>query len=92
LTVILGGGQEVTVPGWLSVPFGVYRGTEDAPSPYLGRHRHTLVHLPGKRIIATLRTHRQAQALACELAPVFARGDPPLDPGGIIERHSREAK
>lgn len=84
--VVLEGGEEVTLPGFLSPPFGSFRGTAEGPG-YQACHRHTLVHLPDRRIIATLRTYRQCQALASELAPVLIRGDP----GGIVERHRREA-
>ena len=85
--VVLEGGEEVTLPGFLSPPFGVFRGTVEGRG-YEGCHRHTLVHLPERRIVATLRTYRQCQALAAELAPaVMIRGDP----AGIIERHRREA-
>jgi hypothetical protein len=88
--VTLEGGQEVTVPGFLSPPFAAYRGTENAPAPYLGRHRHTLVHLPNGRIIATLRTYRQCQALASELAAALLRGELP-EPAPILGRHARES-
>ena len=88
--VVLEDGQEVTMPGFLSPPFGAYRGTHDGPASYLGRHRHTLVHLPERRIIATLRTYRQCQALAAELAPALLRRELP-EPGRIVERHTRES-
>lgn len=88
--VVLEGGQEVTVPGFLSPPFAIYRGTAAAPSPYLGRHRHTLVHLPERRVVATLRTHKQAQTLAAELAGALLRRELP-EPGPIITRRVRDS-
>jgi len=84
--VRLESGEAVEVNGHVSPPFGAYRGTPDGQG-CPGRHRHTLVHVPERRIIATLRTYRQCQALAAEIAPVLIRGDP----AGIVERHRREA-
>lgn len=85
---VLDGGQEVTLPGFLSPPFGAFRG--DAAGRKPGHHLYSLVHLPDRRIVATLRTYRQCQALAAELAPVLLRGELP-EPSGIIERHARES-
>lgn len=86
LAVILDG-QEVTLRGHISPPFGIYRGTQLGPA-YPGIKRHTLVHLPTRRIIATLRTNGQCQTLASELAPVLVRDEH----GGaaVIDRHVRE--
>jgi hypothetical protein len=80
-------GSEVTLRGFASPPFGIFRGTAEGPL-YKGCGRHTLVHLPSRRIIATLRTHRQCRALAAELAPIFARDEH----GGTatVERHVSE--
>ncbi len=79
---------EATVRGFTSEPFHAFRGSFEGPAPN-GDH-YSLVY--ERRIVATLKTYGQVRVLASELAPVFARGDPPLDPGGIIERHRREAK
>lgn len=79
--------EESTLRGWLSPPFGIFRGTAEGRL-YLGCHRHSLVHLPTRRIIATLRTHRQCQALASELAPIFARDE--QAGAAVVERHVRE--
>jgi hypothetical protein len=87
--VVLEGGQEVTLTGFLSPPFGVFRGTAEGRG-YQACHRHTLVHLPERRIVATLRTYRQCQALASELAPVILRGEFP-ERSPIVERHARES-
>lgn len=77
------------MPGFLSPPFGVFRGTAEGRG-YQACHRHTLVHLPERRIVATLRTYRQCQALASELAPVILRGEFP-ERSPIVERHARES-
>ncbi len=84
-------GEEVKVSGFISPPFASTAGTDEGPACYRGRKRHILVFMPDARIIATLRSYRQCQALASELAPILLRGDLPGPPEGIIERHRREA-
>lgn len=86
--VRLESGEPVTVRGHMSPPFGAFAGTAEGPAAYAGNKRQTLVYLPDSRIIATLRTYRQCQALASELAPVWLR-DPGLS-AGIAERYRRE--
>src|SRR5687768_6186425 len=71
-------GQEVTLKGWISPPFGAYRGTAAGPLR-MGCRRYTLVHLPTGRIVATLRSIRQCYTLAAELAPIFARDEQGAD-------------
>jgi hypothetical protein len=88
-SVILMDGSEVEVQGMVSPPFGIFRGSSHGPDRNKLR---TLVFLPVRRVVATLRSARQCRLLAAELAAVLVRGDPPLDPGGIVERHRREAK
>jgi hypothetical protein len=88
-SVLLENGEEVSVNGHVSPPFGSFSGTEEGPAAYAGRRRHVLVYLPGKRVIATLKSHRQCKALASELAPVYARDD--ATTAGVVERHRREA-
>jgi hypothetical protein len=66
---------ETTVRGYVSPPFGVFYGTPAGVPSYQGRHRYTLVYLPSRRVLATLGTYRQAQALAGELARLWYRGD-----------------
>ena len=80
-------GHPVTLPGMVSFPFGVYRGRADGPG-IRACQRFTLVHLPPRRIVATLRSLRQCYALAAELAPIFARDEH----GGTatVERHVSE--
>jgi hypothetical protein len=62
------------LPGFVSPPFGAFRGT------VMGRgvqacHQYTLVYVPSKRILATVRTYAQCKALAAELARLWVRGD-----------------
>jgi len=80
-------GLEVPLRGMVSHPFGVFRGTAEGPG-LRACQRFTLTLIPEKRILATLRTIRQAQALGAELAPIFARDT--HDGTATIERHVRE--
>jgi hypothetical protein len=86
-TVHLMDGREVRVRGMVSPPFGLYIGNSHGPDR---NKRRTLVHLPTGRVVATLKSSRQARALAAELAPVLLRGELP-DPAPIVERHVRES-
>ena len=88
VSVLLEAGQEATLPGFLSPPFGAFRG--DAAGPKPGHHFYSLVLLNDRRIIATLRTYAQVRALAAELAPTLLRGELP-DPAPVVERHRRES-
>ena len=84
--VLLADGREVEVWGKVSPPFGCYVWTEEGPD---GRDKAwTLVHLPSRHIIATLRHSRAAKALAAELAPIWLR-DRELA-AATVERHERE--
>jgi hypothetical protein len=87
-SVRLEGGELITLNGKMSPPFGAFAGTADGPASYAGSRRHSLVHLPDARIIATLRTFRQCQALASELAPSLLRSELP-DSAPIVKRHQR---
>ena len=87
--VVLMDGAEIEAHGSISPPFGIFQGTAHGPD---GNHLRTLVHVPTRQVIATLRSFRQCKALASELAPVLIRGDPLPSPGAIVERHEREAK
>ena len=92
-TVNLEGGETVTLPGFVSPPFGAFRGTADGPG-YRACHRFTLVYVSQNRILATLRTLRQARALASELSRLWVRwggNEPSEDPGPILDRHRRES-
>jgi hypothetical protein len=77
-------GQEVNLRGMVSPPFAYYRGNGSGPDRKKPR---TLVNLRTGRIIATLRTARQCQVLASELAPVYARGEVGT---ATVERHISE--
>jgi hypothetical protein len=82
------------VKGWLAPPFGLSCGTVAACASYRGRHRFTLVHLPSRHFLATLRTARQCQTLASDLARLRVRwggSEPSEDPAPVLDRHSREA-
>lgn len=79
-------GQAVTLRGMVSPPFGVFRGTDAGPVNR-GCSRFTLVHVPARRVVATLRTLRQCYALAAELAPIFARDETGT---ATVERHVRD--
>ncbi len=67
-------GGPIEVRGFLSPPFGTYRGTA-AGCGLRACHRFTLVYVPSGRILATVRTYAQAKALAAELARLWVRGD-----------------
>jgi len=86
--VRLDSGETVSLAGHISPPFFSFRGTGDGPDP-LSKF-HTLIFQPDGRFIATVRTYRQAQALAAELAPLLLRGELP-DPAPIVDRHQRES-
>ncbi len=79
-------GEERTVRGHVSPPFGAFRGDgsgRHAP----GRHFYRLAYLPSGRILATMRSYRECKALAAELARLWVRGDgsePAEDPRAIL--------
>lgn len=91
--VTLDDGTAPEVKGWIARPFGHFSGTDTGPK-YPGCHLHTLVYLPGRRIVATFKYARQCRSLAAELAGVWARSggeDGDTRAGPIIERCQREA-
>jgi len=57
---------DVEVPGLVSRPFGVYRGTARGLG-VPGSGQHTLAHLPTRRTICTLPLRKSCMALAAEL-------------------------
>lgn len=92
--VALDDGTAPELRGWVSPPFGIFHGTGAGPIPAGSTHLHTLVYLPGRRIVATFKTSRQCRALAAELAGVWARSGGEAEDiraGPLIERHEREA-
>lgn len=86
-SVVLMDGSKVSSRGKISPPFGIFQGTSHGPDRNKLR---TLVHVPTGRVIATLRSFRQCQALAAELAPALLRGELP-DALPLVERHVRES-
>lgn len=85
-TVLRDDGGEVTVSGFLSKPFGAFRGTADRVGKWA--EQYSLVHLPTRRVVASLKTYQQCKALASELAPVLIRDEQAGGP--IVERHVKE--
>jgi hypothetical protein len=71
--VHLDDGREPEMLGWASPPFGIFHGSGGGPILSGGTHLHTLVYLPGRRIVATFKYSRQCRALSAELAGVYAR-------------------
>lgn len=65
-------GAEIEARGAVSWPFGIFRGSGYGPHRNTGR---ALVHLPSKKIIATLGSAGQCKALAAEMAPVLLRDE-----------------
>jgi hypothetical protein len=91
-TVRLMDGREVEVPGRTSPPFGIFRGNAMGPLG-LGAGRHSLVFLPGARIVATLATERHCKVLASELSRTWVRWggqEPTEDPAPLLQRFQRE--
>jgi hypothetical protein len=93
LRVRLDDGREPELRGWVSPPFGTFHGSGAGPIPCGGTHLHSLVYLPGRRIVATFRNARECRTLAAELASAYARSDGEGDirAGPLIDRHQREA-
>jgi hypothetical protein len=85
--VLLMDGSEVEVRGVISPPFGIFQGSAYGPNGNLGR---TLVHLPTRRVIASLKTSAECRTLAAEIAPSLLRDTLP-DSAPIVERHVRES-
>ena len=86
-------GAEPEVRGWIARPFGHFSGTDTGPK-YPGCHLHTLVYLPGRRIVATFKYARQCRALAAELSGLWARSggeDGDIRAGPLIDRYQKEA-
>jgi hypothetical protein len=70
--------KEREVRGWVSPPFGTFRGGVVAQKHF---GPHTLVYLPTGRLLATFGTIREARALAAELAAVWVRWEGKEEPG-----------
>ena len=86
---ILATGELVTVRGKLAPPYGYFEGSEQGPTFGIGKRRFTLVHMPSKAIVATLRYAGDCKSLGAELARRnvnFGGNEPPEDPAPVIER------
>jgi hypothetical protein len=91
--VLLESGEAITLPGFVSPPFGAFRGKLSGPVG-MGTHTYSLVLLAQRRIVASLRSYRQCQALASDLARLWVRwggSEPAEDVSSVLERHTREA-
>ncbi len=85
-------GGTAEIPGFVSPPFGVFRGTAVGRG-IMGCHRYTLVFVPQARILATFHTSAQCRQLASELARLWVRwggSEPTEDPAPILQRFQRE--
>lgn len=85
-------GGTAEIPGFVSPPFGVFRGTAVGRG-IMGCHRYTLVYVPQARILATFRTSAQGRLLASELARLWVRWggqEPTEDPAPLLRRFQRE--
>jgi hypothetical protein len=81
---------DVAVPGLISGPFGIFRGSgHGAGAP--GSGEHSLVHLPTRRIIATLPLRKSCMALAAELA-VLEIDWQETDPERVVQGAPDQAK
>ena len=70
------------------MPFAAFRGTATERGVQ-ACHRFTLVYIPARRILATVRTYAQCKALAAE-ARLWVRGDgsePSGNPAPVIPSH-----
>jgi hypothetical protein len=68
--VVLMNGKEVPVRGSVSEPFAIFQGTTLGPDRNKMR---TLVYLPTRRVIATMKSSRECKELASELARFWVR-------------------
>jgi hypothetical protein len=84
--------QKHRVRGWLSRPFGIFRGDSRGRAPKC--ELFSLTYIPTGRLLATCRTMRDAKVLASELARIWVRWDgsggdePPAakDSAPVVER------
>lgn len=91
-SVHLEGGETVALPGFVSPPFGAFRGTAEGPG-FRACGRYTLVYMPQNRILATFRTYGHCKALASSLSRLWVRWggrEPAEDPAPLVQRFCRE--
>ncbi|HEV7506488.1 MAG TPA: DUF4411 family protein [Thermoanaerobaculia bacterium] len=58
-----------------------------------GCQRHSLVFIPGARVLATMRTEGHCKVLVSELARLWVRwggSEPAEDPGPVLDRHGEK--
>jgi hypothetical protein len=85
---VMANGELLTVRGKLAPPFAYFQGTEEGPT-FRGKRRFTLVHLPTRKVLATLRYSKDCQTLGAELSRRnvnFGGSEPSEDPAPLIER------
>jgi hypothetical protein len=85
-------GGAAEIPGFVSPPFGVFRGTAVGRG-IMGCHRYTLVYVPRARILATFRTSARCRLLASELSRLWVQWggqEPSEDPALLLQRFQRE--
>jgi len=70
---VMATGELLTVRGKLAPPFAYFEGTEDGPSYGKGKRRFTLVYLPTRRVLATLRYSKDCQEYGAALAARWVR-------------------
>lgn len=83
-------GRELQVPGRVSHPFGIYRGTPEDGRGVKGCCRFVLVYIPTGRTVATLRHEAECKSLASSLASLWVRWDgsgPSEDPSAALRFH-----
>ena len=84
-------GREIEVPGRVSHPFGIYRGTPQDGCGVKGCCRFVLVYVPTGRTVATLRHEAECKTLASELARLWVRWDgsePSEDPSSALRYYA----
>ncbi len=81
-------GERLNVNGMVSYPLAYFRGDDDRRDDR--SCFFTLVHVPGAKVIATLRSSRQCRSLAAELVAAILRDELP-NAGQVITRHTRES-
>ncbi len=88
---VLESGEQV-VRGWVSPPFGAFRGDGFGARETRGRHIFRLSYLSSGRVLATLGSFHECKALASDLARLWVRwegGEAGEDPVLVLDRHRR---
>ncbi len=82
--------RDVEVQGKISGRFGIYQG-DDRGQETRNNHVHSLVHLPTRRIVATLSHHRSCRAFAGELVYLWINWDQE-DPETVVQGQPDQPK